>query len=239
MNENQSPGEKQRPPAPAPQAAPGLVSAGSAFEKALAKLKTGHDLPDFQPTTTPPVEPPKPPLAPRRHIDWAVWLCVLALVGVGAWYFISNHLATVKEKNAAKIQHNKRRADIAALVLKYNAVNNWEASLPDRSAGTQPFSIDVSRALVGSNQQPVLVECFLDNIVEKDGKIFVSLSSVDPVNNLSFELQCYPDKLQTFTDAKSFSTFAVIARCHEVQRLTGDTDGFLVKGELLDVVQLP
>ena len=139
MNENQNPGKEQSPPAPAPQAAPGLVSAGSAFEKALAELKAGHDLPDFQPTATPPVEPLKPPLPPRRHPDWAVWLCVLALVGVGAWYFISNHLATVREKNAAKIQHNKRRADIAALVLKYSAIKNWEASLPNRSAGRSLF----------------------------------------------------------------------------------------------------
>ena len=37
----------------------------------------------------------------------------------------------------------------------------------------------------------------------------------------------------------SFRRFAVIAQCHDVQRLPGDTDGFSVQGELLDAVQLP
>lgn len=255
MNENQNPSEKQRPRTPP----------GSAFEKSLAELKAGHDLPDFQPTTMPPVEPPKPPAPRRRHIDWAVWLSVLALVGVGAWYFVSNHLAKAREENAAKIQQQKRQADrraeIAALALKYNAATNWLAALPNRRLG-EAFSIDVSRALIRPNGQPVLIKMNLVDVAENNGG-YTALFGKDDIKNgmfqLSVELKCtreLADQLLKKTDNDFFQKYAVIARFDEVVRpkfkvsgvgsgedssieLDDSSDVFLVKGELLDAVQLP
>lgn len=137
-------------------------------------------------------------------------------------------------------------ASIATLALKYNAVTNWEATLPDRG-GAQPFSIDVSRALnisanpydaLDGTNRPVLIKCNVNDIFEKDGKIIASLSSADTTNNLSLELQCSPAQATTFASTNQFLSFAVIARCQEVKRLSGDDEGFLVKGELLDAVQL-
>jgi hypothetical protein len=79
----------------------------------------------------------------------------------------------------------------------------------------------------------------LNDVFEKDGKIIASLSSVDAVNDLSLELQCNPGQLATFTGTNQLASFAVLARCHEVQRMNGDGNGFSVKGELLDAIQLP
>jgi hypothetical protein len=163
----------------------------------------------------------------------------LALAGGAAWFGTHYFLTQAWENHAAEMRQQQTDASIAALALKFNAVTNWEASLPDRGAGGQPFSIDVSRALTGSNQQPVLIKCSLNDVFEKDGKIIASLSSVDAVNDLSLELQCNPGQLATFTGTNQLASFAVLARCHEVQRMNGDGNGFSVKGELLDAIQLP
>lgn len=186
-------------------------------------------------------------VAPRRQIESeTVWLIIIGLVGivVAAWYFIHQHQTQARENHAAEMRQQQTDASIAALALKYNAVTNWESSLPDRG-GSQPFSIDVSRALsadtdnvLPSDQRPVLVKCNVNDIFEKDGKIIASLSSADTTNNLSLELQCNPVQAATFASTNQISSFAVVFKCQDVKRLSGDDEGFLVKGELLDAVQL-
>jgi hypothetical protein len=183
------------------------------------------------------------PNLPRRRMEWGTvggWLLLLAVIGGVAWYLISAHLAAVRNQRAAEIKQQQQAADITALVLRYNAVTNWQESLPDRGLGQQPFSIDVSRALIGRHQQPVLIECNLNDVFEKDGRIVASLSSTrGGAYDLSLELQCNPEQVKTFTGLKEYSHFAVVARCHEVQRLSGEDGGFSVKGELLDAIKLP
>jgi len=114
--------------------------------------------------------------------------------------------------------------------------------------GAQPFSIDVSRALnipanlldavFDGTNRPVLIKVNVNDIFEKNGKIIASLSSADTTNNLSLELQCSPAQAITFASTNQDLSFVVIARCQQVKRLSGDDNGFLVKGELLDAVQL-
>jgi hypothetical protein len=172
----------------------------------------------------------------KTTLTWLFWLAVIG--GGVAWYFIHQHQTQKREQRAAEIQKQQTDASIAALTLKYSAVTNWEASLPDRGA-QEHFSIDVSRALIGSNQEPVFLVCFLKDIVEKDRRIIARLSSVDIVISLSLELECSPGQSKVFTGTNQLTSFGVIARCHEVQRLSGDDEGFSVKGELLDAIQLP
>ena len=168
-----------------------------------------------------------------------IWIFWIALAGGVAWYFLHQHQKQVKEQRATEIQHREADTRIVALALKYNAVTNWESSLPVRGGGEQPFSIDVSRAMLGSNQQPVLVKCNVRDVFEKDGKIIASLSSMDTANSLSLELQCNPVQSKIFTNTNQFADFGVVFKCQEVHRLSGGDDGFAVKGELLDVVQMP
>jgi hypothetical protein len=190
-------------------------------------------------------------IAPWRRVEWGTvggWLLFLAVAGGVAWYFIHQHRAHVKEQHVAEIQQQKIDASIAALTLRYKAVTNWAAALPDRGFG-EHFSIDVSRALIRSasgkddplriETRPVLVKCHLKDIAEKDAKIIASFSSLDAdAPDLSLELQCNPEQLKSFTGTNELSQFAVIARCHDVQRLGGDVEGFSVKGELLEVISL-
>jgi|SRR5665213_2630531 len=190
--------------------------------------------------------------APRRRINSGQvygTIFFVAVIGCGVWYLINYFSTQAREKHATEMRQQQTDASIAALALKYNAVTNWEALLPDRG-GAQPFSIDVSSALISSESgkddplgietKPVLIKCTINDIFKKDGKIIASLSSADTTNSLSLELQCSPAKAITFYTNQLSIFFAVVFKCQEAQRLSSsDGDGFSVKGELLDVVQLP
>jgi hypothetical protein len=82
----------------------------------------------------------------------------------------------------------------------------------------------------------------LFDIVEKGGNLTASLLNTEAgaENTLALQLQCSPDQEKTFASVTSLrkQRLAVIARCHEVQRSPQDFE-FSVKGEVLDVVQLP
>jgi hypothetical protein len=172
----------------------------------------------------------------KNKLAWLFWLAVIGGVG---WYVIHHRRAQAKEHDVAEIRQQQTDASVAALVLQYHAVTNWTTGLPDRGFG-EHYSIDIARALIGSNQQPVLVKCHLEDIAEKDGNIIASFSSRDAnVYDLSLQLQCSPEQVITLTSTNQLTRFAVIARCHEVQRLSGEDGGFSVKGELLDTIQLP
>ncbi len=158
-----------------------------------------------------------------------VWLFFwLAVIGGVAWYLLSTHLATVRQQQAAEkaaeTKQQQTAASIAALALKYNAVTNWEALLPDRGAGEQPFSIDVSRALIQSNGQPVLIIMDLIDVAENNGSYSAWFGKDDITNEtfqLSVELKCTQERANQLlkkTDNDFSQTYAVVARLDKVQR---------------------
>jgi hypothetical protein len=183
----------------------------------------------------------------KTKLTWPFWLAVIG--GGVAWFFIHQHQTQAREHRAAEFQQQQKDASIAALALKYDAITNWAVALPYRGFGRH-FSIDVSRALIRSasgkddplriETRPVLVMCGLRDIADKDGKIIASFSYWERnVQEFSLELQCSPKQLKSFTGTNEYSQFVVVARCREVQRLSGDSEGFSVKGELLDAIELP
>lgn len=195
-------------------------------------------------TACPPAKTLAPTIPRGRRVGLgtvAVCFGVVALVCGGVWGSFRNSQDAREQRHATEIR-------MAALALRYNPVTNWMAALPGGDYGMQLSALEVSRALIRSNQQPVLIrECYLDDVVEKDGTITASLSSMEAgvVNFLALELQCSPDQVKAFTGSKCLSknrrtrSFAVIARYHEVQRLAGEVGEFLARGELLDAVKLP
>lgn len=199
----------------------------------------------------------------KTKLTWLIWLTVI--VGV-AWYLISTHLATVRQQQAAEkaaeTKLQQTAASIAALALKYNAVTNWDALLPDRGAG-QPFSIDVSRALIRSNGQPMLIKMDLVDVEEHSNNYTASFSKDVITPNGTFRLYDYlkctqerANQLLKKPDNDFSQTYAVVARLNGVEhpriRVRGSGEGedsrieidsssdiFIAHGELLDVVQLP
>jgi hypothetical protein len=189
------------------------------------------------------------------------WLISLAVIGGVAWYVISTHLATVRQQQAAETKQQQKDASLAALALKYNAVTNWEASLPDR--GVYSFSIDVSRALIQSNGQPVFIIMGLVDVEENSNSYTASFSEDVITTNGTFQLyvylKCTQEQANYFfekTGDYSSRTYAVVARLYKVERprirmrgsgegddskidIVASTDIFFANGKLLDAISLP
>lgn len=201
----------------------------------------------------------------EKILAWGFWV---ALAGGVAWYFLHLHQTQVREQRAAEIRQQQKDASIAALALKYIAVTNWEAALPDRGAVGQTFSIEISRALIQSNGQPVLIIMDLKDVAENKGSC-TALFGKDDISNgtfqLSVELKCTQEQasqLLKTTGNNLFQKYAVVARCEEVVRpkfkvsfggvsssedgeysspivLDDSSDVILVKGEYLEAIRLP
>jgi hypothetical protein len=188
-----------------------------------------------------------------------IWLFWLAVIGGVVWYLLHLHQTQVKEPRAIEIQQHETAA---ALALKYNAVTSWESLLPDRGAVRQPFSIEISRALIQSNGQPVLIFMDLKDVAENKGSCTVFFDKNDISNEtfqLSVELKCTQEQASQLlkkTDNDFSKTYAVVVRLDEVQRprirflvggegeeasveLQSSTDVFFAKGELLEAIRLP
>ena len=69
-------------------------------------------------------------------------------------------------------------------------------------------------------------------------KFTVNFSSADTTNSLALELRCTSAQAEIFVSTNQLSSFAVVFKCRGVKRLRGDQNIFLVKGELVDGVQL-
>jgi hypothetical protein len=198
----------------------------------------------------------------KTKLTWLIWL---AVIGGVAWYLISVHLATGRQQQAAeKVAETKQQqkdATLAVLALKYNAVTNWEASMPNR--GLHNFSIDVSRALIQSNGQPVLIIMGLVDVEENSNSYTASFSEDVITTNGFFQLYAYLKCTQEQADyflektGSDFSKkFAVIAHLDEVGRpslkVSGSREGedsnvdidtstgiYFAFGKLLDAISLP
>ena len=207
---------------------------------------------------------PQEYVTPRRRINSeTVWGIIigLAVIGGGAWGLIYSHLVNVREQRTAEIQQQRKDASIAALALKYNAVTNWEASLPDR--GMYSFSIDVSRALIQSNGQPVFIIMGLVDVEENSNSYTASFSEDVITTNGTFQLyvylKCTQEQANYFfekTGDYSSRTYAVVARLNKVERpsigvrgigegddskidIVASTDIFFANGKLLEAISLP
>ncbi len=211
-----------------------------------------------------------PPVTHRRRIDWGSvgsWIFWLALLGGGAWWLAHHLLTQARERHTAEIRQQQQeaavKAAITALALKYNAVTNWTAALPDRGWGER-FSIDVSRALIRSNGQPVVMMMDLKDVAENNGGCTAMFAS-DSVGithgsfGLSVELRCTQEQanqLFTTTGNGRLQPYAVVARVDKLVRpkfkassswdgedssidMEASSDVFLVNGELLEAIPLP
>ena len=151
---------------------------------------------------------------------------------------------------------------LAVFALKYNATTNWETSLPDRGAN-QPFSIDVSRALIRSNGQPVLIITDLVDVEENSNSYTASFEKYVITTNGTFDLyiylRCTQEQANHFLEktGKDLSrTYAVVAHLDEVGRpslkVSGSKEGedsnididtssgiYFAFGKLLDAISLP
>ena len=199
----------------------------------------------------------------KTKLTWLIWL---AVISGAALYLINIHLATVRQQQAAdkagETKQQEKDAGLALLALRYNAITNWETSLPDRGAN-EPFSIDVSRALIRSNGQPVLIITDLVDVEENTNSYTASFEKYVITTNGTLDLyvylRCTQEQANHFLEktGKDVSrTYAVVARLDEVGRpslkVSGSREGedsnvdidtstgiYFAFGKLLDAISLP
>jgi hypothetical protein len=184
-------------------------------------------------------------------------LLAMGLV-VAGWFFQQMHKST-RQKQAETMIATQWRSMTGELANRHGAVLDWEARIPDR-AGLASYSIDVSRALISSNAQPVLLVMILKDVVEKDGVYNAVFGDYESKHQFSYDLrlqlQCtkeQADKLLRASDLPS-REFAVVARISGVARprfavrgthgeegetgveLIDSSDIFLAKGVCVDLL---
>lgn len=163
------------------------------------------------------------------------------LLTIGLWILIIGgpvagwRLNQAPEKGREKVRQLKQKTDkqererkIAEFAERHSAVVGWEMTLPKRGGDpSAPFMIDLSRALIRSNGQPVLLNACLYNVGEMGGVVtalFAAFGSDDefldsPLVGLS--LKCTPEQVGELTRAgvSRRTRFALVAKVERVSPL--------------------
>lgn len=143
--------------------------------------------------------------------DWLksplLWI---VLIGVPAWWFYHSHEKASEQKVQLKQKADKRAEELllGSFAKRHNAVVEWQSSLPKRenSYSAGPFAIDLSRALIRSNCQPVLLMARLRDVTETEGGAVANFSASDLEAHFgillaSLDLKCSPEQVSELTKA--------------------------------------
>lgn len=185
-------------------------------------------------------------------------ICAAAVLGC-------NRQERNEQDQASKAEHEWQNK-LGAFAKRNGAVRHFETQIPERGVA-RVFSIDVSRALIQSNGQPVVITMDLKDVAENNGgytALFGKSGTRDGLFTLiSVELKCTQKQANYLLErtGKDFSqTYAVVARFDEVVRpkfkvsgsgVSGSEDGedsspielddscdvFLIKGVCVDLLR--
>jgi hypothetical protein len=152
-----------------------------------------------------------------RRCAWTVILA--ALIGYGC---NGGKTKVAGKKTEADKQW---QAELAALAQKHGALTDWQASLPDFFKVVRPrFSIEVSRALMPTNGQPVLLVMELNHVAESAGHYTAKFEmpfSIKAFFELVLEVTCTPEQAERLMKSAGGLTpeFALVATISEVSRV--------------------
>lgn len=138
-------------------------------------------------------------------------------------------------KSSGKSELTKRyEATLHELAIRHNADANWMEALPNRGGDTL-FTIDLARAMIRTNGEPIALQAQLKDVAEKDGVFTASFSafSIHPIEsgtshhycvvNLRLDLRCSREQAENLLNLKVSvpmleSDFAVVANIESVAR---------------------
>ncbi len=167
------------------------------------------------------------------------------------------------ERMQMKTEKKDEAEKIAAFSKRCGAVENWRTNLPQRGLLSVPFTFDLCKAVILSNDFPVLLVMELADVVEHEGKFQAKFSRSyfkNGIFDICLDLNCSP---QQATDLLAIQhdnlpgRFALAVRVKMVARptfgLTGhgsseDEEGrinvstdeniFYLKGDCVDLLRL-
>jgi hypothetical protein len=189
----------------------------------------------------------------KTILAWFFWL---AVIGGVAWYFIHQHLTQVREQHTIEIRQQQKDASIAALALKYNAAQDWENLLTNK---TSVFKIDVQDAFLNKST-PFEFTGTLEDVGREGGHIVADFTvHTGALISLSLRLICSDDQRKVLTHKGA--RYAIIANIQKVMKqgdlsivsaardengdfddptyeVNWDSDTYWVTGNCLDVRKL-
>jgi hypothetical protein len=152
---------------------------------------------------------------------------------------------------------------ISAFAKQYGAIENWRTEIPRRGFTGAPFSYDLQKVLIQTNETPVLMLAELTDVVKQNGS-FQAKFTRSYFTNANFEISITLDcssqiaeKLLTAQTNLLPSQYALIVKAKSVSRIklsiagqgtegsaeenvevNTDQDIFCLKGECLDLMQI-
>jgi len=140
-----------------------------------------------------------------------LWL--FALVGV----FFSLVALTSCRKKESKEQ--RAETDIQQKFAAFAASHN--ATVPDQRLTIMEYSIQAENALLTADKHPVALRAYLNDIVRRNGRVFLEFSA--PVEDLYLTLEATPETVQQILKedpSRSFNEYAVVAEIESVGKPT-------------------
>jgi hypothetical protein len=146
--------------------------------------------------------------AMKTILTWLFWL---AVIGGAAWYFLHQHQSQVREHRTAQIRQQQKDASIVALALKYNASQDWQKTLTNKTA---LFTVDVQDALLNKSAPLEFTGDLVD--IRRDGGRIVADFTVHTAAGflLWLRLICTEDQRKILTDKDA--RYAIIADIQKV-----------------------
>ena len=128
----------------------------------------------------------------------------------------SSHTAHLTDQN--KKEEDAWRAKVKTWAREHDAVEDWATNVIGRGWTGAPFTIDISRALIRSNGQPVLLEMeLIDICYEQDGYIARFVEEYKHDFRLFVDLKCTEQQIQSLLAVEA-TEWTLIARISEVAR---------------------
>ena len=150
---------------------------------------------------------------------------LLMSVGIVSYFYFDPKPRSLVAQPKAEIeaaQHQRKLSEeMTALGARHDALIDWEKLLPYRGED-ELYTIDVSRALVRPNQQPVFFVMRLQDIAETERGLIARFSQESFRGNtgpLDLFLTCSPAQVDVLLRLPRHSRFAIVARVIQVYRL--------------------
>lgn len=164
---------------------------------------------------------------PAKVGRWILVGIAVLIMGAGWWAHRNHSEKQVSDEQGERKRDSEREAKeqkwemaVMRFADAHGAFTNWLAQLPDRGYDETLFSIDVSRALIPSNGQPVVLVMRLSDVVEKDGGIKALFKKEGIRSSILFELKCTQAQASKLLQSvqHDLQTYCVVAHIDDVSR---------------------
>ena len=148
------------------------------------------------------------------------------IIAIGAYVFsvtVSPRRSRAKREQARMEERLRVKQAVTDMITKFDAVEEWEASLDKTKTHRSIYTIDIRQALLQTGGRPILVYGSLDDVLDGQEQDILRFTDflIGLETTIFFELQCDKEKTKALLEAPTsfiFDDFAVVAEIQEVSK---------------------